>query len=94
VLDGVVLERDALAAIAAAEFTGGEAERHAERARVTTGPAAAVDWLINPFLLADDLPGVDAREAAQSVVALDEAGLPIKKSPRFRSTLRRVQLQQ
>jgi hypothetical protein len=71
------LERDALAAIAAAELTGGEAERHAERARVTTGPAAAVDSLINPLLLADDLPGLDARGATQSVIALHEAGLPI-----------------
>src|SRR5690349_14361374 len=53
VLDPAALERAALTAIDAAEFTGGKPERSDERARVTTGSAAAAEWLIDPFILAD-----------------------------------------
>src|SRR5690242_6969515 len=66
-----------------AEFTGGETERSDERARVTTGSAAAAEWLIDPFILADGLPGAEVTDSAHSAVDLDEAGTPVRPGPDF-----------
>ena len=83
VVDPASLERAALAAVDAAEFTGGETERTDERAWVTSGPAAAVGWLVDPFLLAEGLTGVEATDATSFAVALDDAAGSVAPTPDF-----------
>ncbi len=83
VVDPAALERAALAAIDAIEFAGGETERSEEHTRVATGPAAAAEWLVDPFLLAEDLTGVEATGSTSFAIDLDEADMPVRPTPDF-----------
>lgn len=83
VVDAVALEQTALDAVDATDFTGGDAERGEERERVRTGPAAAAEWLLDPFLMTEALPGVESSESSHSAVELEESGMPARLTPDF-----------
>lgn len=85
IVDAAALEQAALAVVDAAEFVGGEAERGEERERVRTGPAAAVECLLDPSALVEDLPGVEPSESTHSAIDLDDEGRPTGTTPDFPS---------
>ncbi|SDD68645.1 hypothetical protein [Actinokineospora iranica] len=87
VVDAESLTREAVAQIAATEFSGGpdrtpEQERDEYIANVTADLAVAVQWLTDPMAVIDH-PGAEPSEASCDAVEIDEHGFPVNTGPDF-----------
>jgi hypothetical protein len=79
IVDPAALEAEALTSIDGTAFTGGENDRLVERENVVNDPAAALAWLVDPFVLTDVIKGVEAKGSAHNV---DPAGPQAEHTPK------------
>lgn len=88
VTDEAALEQAVLAEIDATDLHAGEGStaeeaRTQEREVILGDPVAAVGWIADPISVVPELPGIEVREGASSVVEVDELGFARPPRPDF-----------